>query len=162
MITCQVPVNMCGFDMKVPAKGIKIGYTWYEFENWSQHKAAREQAYGDFSHFANKQKIGLAKHKKGAELANTVIHEILHGVAYQYGLVEDFSIADKTCKIEDGSHEEKIVNAFSNGLMQVFVDNPWLLDWVQDRITQDAKAQKKIQLPTAKARRSRRKNHRRK
>lgn len=148
--------------MKIPAKGIKIGYTWYNFEHWSKNKANREQAYGDFMHFMNKQKIGLAQHKKGVELANTVVHEILHGIAYQYGLCEDFSIADKTCKIQDGSHEEKIVNAFSNGLLQVIVDNPWLLDWIQDRVDQDSCSSRKITLPTAKARRSRRRNHRRK
>ena len=31
--------------------------------------------------------------------------------------------------------EEKIVNTFANGLMTVFVDNPWLLDYFKDKVT---------------------------
>jgi hypothetical protein len=148
--------------MKIPAKGVKIGYTWYDFEHWSRQKAVRESAYGNFEHFHGRQRIGLAKHKKGSELANTLLHEILHGIAYQYGLCEDFSISDKTCKVEEGSHEEKIVNAFSNGLMAVMVDNPWIMDWIQDRIDQDKYARKRLKLPSAKARKTRKRNHSRK
>lgn len=43
-------------------------------------------------------------------------HEILHAIYSQYSL--------------DGLSEEKNVNGFSQGIVQVFGDNPKLVDWI--------------------------------
>ena len=33
--------------------------------------------------------------------------------------------------------EETLVNVITNGLCQVYVDNPWLLPWIQREIKSD-------------------------
>ena len=80
--------------------------------------ATTEEAVGEF--FNNDRKIGL----RGDYV------ETLHGqyltsrsyarIVYQYGMVET---------MEKFNKEEKIVNTMANGIMQVFVDNPYGL-WI--------------------------------
>ena len=102
---------------------IKIGYVNYQFDFWPDSFASTEEAEGEF--FSKEGKIGIKGSTIGsAHGANTVLHEVLHGIIYQYGLGEDL----KEVK------EEKIVNTFANGLMTVFVDNPWLLDYFKDKV----------------------------
>lgn len=51
--------------------------------------------------------------------AETLLHEILHGVWYAYNL-------------EDGLKEEAVVTALGTGLMAIFVDNPDLMKVLMD------------------------------
>tara|TARA_Y100001963_G_scaffold45434_1_gene64064 strand:- start:4840 stop:5208 length:369 start_codon:yes stop_codon:yes gene_type:complete len=104
---------------------IKIGYRNYKLDVWPDTFASTEEAEGEF--FAKDGKIGI----KGSTLgsmhgANTLLHEILHAIVYQYGLAED--IKDK---------EEKIVNTLTNGLSAVLIDNPWLLDYLKDKVKKE-------------------------
>ena len=102
---------------------IKIGYRNYKIDVWPDSFASTEDAEGEF--FSKEGKIGIKGSTIGsAHGANTVLHEVLHGIIYQYGLSEDL----KEVK------EEKIVNTLANGLMTVFVDNPWLLDYFKSKV----------------------------
>mgnify|MGYP003133137440 FL=1 len=103
---------------KLP-KSIKIGYVDYDFEIWPDKFASTEKAQGEF--FEEDDKIGL----KGSAIytnkgVNTVIHEILHAIVYQYGMAEDLK-----------DIEEKVVNTTANALSAVFNDNPWLVDYIK-------------------------------
>ena len=102
---------------------IKIGYRNYKFDIWPVSFASTEDAEGEF--FSKEGKIGI----KGSTInsahgANTVLHEVLHAISYQY------AISDTLKEYK----EEKIVNTFANGLMSVFVDNPWLLDYFKSKV----------------------------
>ena len=100
-------------------KTIKIGYTDYELEIWPDTFASTEKAQGEF--FEEDEKIGLkGSALKSSRGVNTLIHEILHALIYQYGLAED---------VKD--IEEKVVNTTANGLSAVFKDNPWLTDYIK-------------------------------
>jgi len=106
-------------------KKIKIGYQNYELDFWPETFARTEQAEGEF--FAKDQKIGVRDNDLNkVHGANTVLHEVLHGVVYQYGL----------CDVVK-ENEERLVNTMANGLMSVFVDNPWLLDYFKTSIKND-------------------------
>ena len=102
---------------------IKIGYRNYKFDIWPDSFASTEDAEGEF--FAKEGKIGI----KGSTInsahgANTVLHEVLHAISYQYAISD----------VIKEHKEEKIVNTFANGLMAVFVDNPWLLDYFKEKV----------------------------
>ena len=64
------------------------------------------------------------EHKKLSKL-NLYKHKSL----YQYGMKMD---GDADVR------EETMVNALTNGLCQVYVDNPWLLPWIQKEIKSDS------------------------
>jgi hypothetical protein len=103
-------------------RNIKIGYQNYELDFWPETFARTEQAEGEF--FAKDQKIGVRDNDLDkVHGANTVLHEVLHGVVYQYGLCDIIK-----------ENEERLVNTMANGLMSVFVDNPWLLDYFKTSI----------------------------
>ena len=101
---------------------IKVGYRNYLIDVWPDSFASTEDAEGEF--FSKEGKIGIKGSTIGsAHGANTVLHEVLHAIAYQYAITDTLK----------ESKEEKIVNTFANGLMAVFVDNPWLLDYIKSK-----------------------------
>ena len=105
--------------MNIPDK-IKIGYRDYKLEEWKQTVASANEAQGQF--FAKEGIIGYTAEEKGVSHANTLLHEILHAIVYQWNL-----------ELEE-KEEEKLVNSLTNGLTTVFVDNPKLMDYLKDKI----------------------------
>ena len=105
--------------MQTPEK-IKIGYKNYKLEEWNQTVASANEAQGQF--FSIEGVIVYTADEKGVSHANTLIHEILHAIVYQWNMELD----EKT--------EEHIVNGITNGLTTVLVDNPKLIDYLKEKI----------------------------
>ena len=105
--------------MHIPEK-IKVGYRSYKLEEWKQTVASANEAQGQF--FSKEGVIGYTADEKGVSHANTLIHEILHAIVYQWSMELD----DKV--------EELVVNGLANGLTTIFVDNPKLLDYFKEKI----------------------------
>ena len=101
--------------MNIPEK-IKVGYRDYKLEEWKQTVATANEAHGQF--FSKEGIIGYAADEKGVSHANTLLHEILHAIVYQWNI-----------ELED-KEEEKLVN----GLTTVIVDNPKLIDYFKEKI----------------------------
>lgn len=53
--------------------------------------------------------------------ADTLLHEIGHAIYWTYG-------------INDKDNEERIVSTFATGWVQVYQDNPWLMNWIKRAI----------------------------
>ena len=64
----------------------------------------------------------LCIEETGVSHANTLIHELLHAIVYQWNM-----------ELEE-KDEEKLVNGLANGLTTIFVDNPKLMDFLKDKI----------------------------
>ena len=105
--------------MQTPEK-IKIGYRNYKLEEWKQTVASANEAQGQF--FAKEGVIDYTADEKGVSHANTLIHEIMHAIIYQWNM----ELEEKV--------EELVVNGLANGLTTVLVDNPKLLDYLKDKI----------------------------
>ncbi len=105
--------------MNIPDK-IKVGYREYKLEEWKQTVASANDAHGQF--FAKEGVIGYTVEEKGVSHANTIIHECLHAIIYQWNM-----------ELEE-KEEEKLVNGITNGLTTVFVDNPKLMDYLKEKI----------------------------
>ena len=99
---------------------IKVGYRSYKLEEWKQTVASANEAQGQF--FSKEGVIGYTADEKGVSHANTLIHEILHAIVYQWNMELD----EKT--------EEHVVNGITNGLTTVLVDNPKLIDYLKEKI----------------------------
>lgn len=74
------------------------------------------------SFFAKEGVIGYTAEETGVSHANTLIHELLHAIVYQWNM-----------ELEE-KDEEKLVNGLANGLTTIFVDNPKLMDFLKDKI----------------------------
>ena len=105
--------------MHIPDK-IKVGYKEYKLEEWKQTVASANEAQGQF--FSKEGIIGYVTTEKGVSHANTILHEVMHAIIYQWNI----ELGEK--------EEEHLVNALSNGLTTVFVDNPKLMDYLKEKI----------------------------
>ena len=105
--------------MNIPDK-IKVGYREYKLEEWKQTVASANEAQGQF--FSKEGVIGYVTTEQGVSHANTIMHEILHAIIYQWNI----ELGDK--------EEEHLVSALSNGLTTVLVDNPKLMDYLKEKI----------------------------
>ena len=105
--------------METPDK-IKIGYRNYKLEEWKQTVASANDAHGQF--FAKEGVIGYTVEEKGVSHANTILHEVIHAIIYQWNI----DLGEKT--------EEHLVIGLSNGLTTVLVDNPKLMDYFKEKI----------------------------
>ena len=101
-------------------KNIKIGYRDYKIKNLDSIVSKCNEINGQF--LASDGMIALSSTEDNISHANTLIHEILHAIVYQWGIDVD----DK--------EEEKICNTLANGLTTVFVDNPSLLSYLQKQL----------------------------
>lgn len=105
--------------MKLPTK-LKIGYNTYKIKPWTQSREDRSSHdLGYCDHFKGEIAVDVTTPK--IEVVNTVIHEILHGVVNSYGLKHYI----------DHEEEEKIVTALANGMTEVFLDNPDLIEFIK-------------------------------
>jgi len=101
-------------------KDIKIGYKNYKVKNLDSIVSKCNEINGQF--LASDGMIALSSTEDNISHANTLIHEILHAIVYQWGIELD----DKD--------EERICNTIANGLTTVFVDNPSLLSYLQKQL----------------------------
>ena|ERR1700733_4588450 len=74
---------------------------------------------------ADAAKIRINEGMEGRELLNTLLHECLHAIVYTYGLKKDF---------KDDDEEEKLVNAFGNGLTELLVRNPEVVEFIRKTV----------------------------
>ena len=110
---------------KIPEK-IKIGYQDVLIERTTASFAKPSDSYGEYDH--RKNIITIQENLSGLDEANTLLHEILHGIAYINSLTVGGMPLDKEDK------EEIVINQMTNGLTEVLRDNQWLLDFFKDRI----------------------------
>ena len=92
----------------------------YSTKKWKQTVASANDAHGQF--FSKEGIIGYTEEEKGVSHANTILHEILHAIIYQWNI----ELGEK--------EEEHLVSALSNGLTTVLVDNPNLMDYIKNKI----------------------------
>ena len=103
------------------AKTIKIGYQDVTIERDTSPYQKQSDCYGEYEH--RKNQITIQKGLSPLDEANTLLHEILHGVAYINSLTQTGQPLDSENK------EEVVINTITNGLAQVFRDNKWLLPY---------------------------------
>ena len=72
-------------------------------------------------------KIEIQKELEGDQLINTVLHEIIHCIIYNSSLNQDGG------PLTDDKSEEQVTNSITNWLLNVFWENPWLVDLLKKR-----------------------------
>ena len=111
-------------EKNIPRK-IKIGYQDVVIERETSTFSKQTDSYGEYDH--RKNIISIQTELSDLDEANTLLHEILHGIAYINSLTVGGMPLDKEEK------EEIVINQITNGLMQVFRDNKWLLDFLKEK-----------------------------
>ena len=107
-------------------KKIKIGYQDITIERETATFQKQSDCYGEYDH--RKNVIPIQSDLSPLDEANTVVHEILHGIAYINSLTVSGQALDIVKK------EEVVINLFTYCLVQVFRDNKWLLPYLKDKL----------------------------
>ena len=111
-------------------KNIKIGYRTYSIEKNDRVWNKQTESYGQF--LSKEGIICMSSEEDSISQANTLLHEILHGIVYQWGLESELD--DK---------EERVVNTLANGLTTVFRDNPWLISFIKNKVEEEKRNDEK-------------------
>ena len=106
-------------------KKIKIGYQDITIERETATFQKQSDCYGEYDH--RKNTITIQNGLGPLDEANTLLHEILHGIAYINSLTQSDQPLDTENK------EEVVINSMTNGLAQAFRDNKWLLPYFKDK-----------------------------
>ena len=106
-------------------KKIKIGYQDINIERETSTFQKQTDCYCEYDH--RKNSITIQNGLGPLDEANTLLHEILHGIAYINSLTQTGQPLDKE------NSEEVVINTITNGLAQVFRDNKWLLPYFKDK-----------------------------
>ena len=106
-------------------KKIKIGYQDIVIERETSTFQKQSDCYGEYDH--RKNSITIQNGLSPLDEANTLLHEIIHGIAYINSLTQSGQPLDTESK------EEVVVNTMTNALAQVFRDNKWLLPYFRDK-----------------------------
>ena len=75
--------------------------------------------------------IEIQKELEGDQLINTILHEIILCIVYNSSLNQDGG------PLTDDKHEEQVVNSITNWLLNVFWDNPWLIELLKKRSSEN-------------------------
>ena len=111
--------------MKLPDK-VRIGYQDIVIDREKASFSKPTDSYGEYDH--RKNTITVQSELSDLDEANTMIHEILHGISYIHSLTVSGQPLDTENK------EEVVINQMTNGLVQVFRDNKWLLLYLRDKL----------------------------
>ena len=107
-------------------KKIKVGYQDITIERETSTFQKQTDCYGEYDH--RKNTITIQNGLEPLDEANTVVHEILHAVAY----INSLTVSGQP--LDSENKEEIVINQMTNGLVQVFRDNKWLLPYLKDKL----------------------------
>ena len=121
------PTTIESFNKNLPSS-VKIGYRNIQIKYVRPDFKSDDmtESYGEYR--AREGVILLQHDLCGQEMANSLWHEIKHAAVYVSGLNQ----ANGPLKEDDA--EEIVVNNLSNFEIGIFIDNPWLLDFIKNNM----------------------------
>ena len=114
--------------MNINNKKIRIGYSTITIKKQAGQftKDNMTDNYGQYS--PRESLIEIQPNLLNVDEANTLLHEILHASIWVSSLNQTGQ------PLETTKDEELVVNNLSNNLIQVFIDNKWLLSYLKDKL----------------------------
>ena len=114
--------------MNINNKKIRIGYSTVTIKKQASQfiKDNMVDNYGQY--LPRESLIEIQSELSGVDEANTLLHEILHAGEWVCSLNQTGQ------PLEKSKDEELIVNNLTNSLVQVFIDNKWLLPYLTDKL----------------------------
>ena len=104
---------------------VKVGWNNVKFSFVDTSFIKESDCFGQY--LSRECKIEIQKELDGDQLINTVLHEIIHCIIYNSSLNQDGG------PLTDDKSEEQVTNSITNWLLNVFWDNPWLVDLLKKR-----------------------------
>ena len=109
-------------------KKIRIGYSTITIKKQAPQftKDNMSDSYGQY--LSRENKIEIQPDLSDVDEVNTLLHEILHASVWICSLNQTGQ------PLEHSKDEELVVNNLANSLVQVFIDNEWLLPYLTNKL----------------------------
>ena len=104
---------------------VKVGWNTIEFNFVDPSFIKESDCFGQY--LFRECKIDIQKELSGDLLVNTVLHEIIHCIIYNSSLNQEGG------PLTDDKSEEQVANSITNWLLNVFWENPWLVDLLKKK-----------------------------
>ena len=106
-------------------KTVKVGWNTVKLSFVEPSFIKESDCFGQY--ISRECKIEIQKELEGDQLINTVLHEIIHCIIYNSSLNQDGG------PLTEDKSEEQVTNSITNWLLNVFWDNPWLIEFLKKR-----------------------------
>ena len=104
---------------------VKVGWNTVKLSFVEPSFIKESDCFGQY--ISRECKIEIQKELEGDQLINTILHEIIHCIIYNSSLNQDGG------PLTDDKSEEQVTNSITNWLLNVFWDNPWLVELLKKR-----------------------------
>ena len=104
---------------------VKVGWNTVSLSFVDPSFIKESDCFGQY--LSSECKIEIQKELSGDQLINTILHEIIHCIIYNSSLNQDGG------PLTDDKSEEQVTNSITNWLLNVFWDNPWLIELLKKR-----------------------------
>ena len=119
-----IPETTLATSAMIP-ETVKVGWNKVSFSFVEPSFIKESDCFGQY--ISRECKIEIQKELEGDQLINTVLHEIIHCIIYNSSLNQDGG------PLTDDKSEEQVTNSITNWLLNVFWENPWLVDLLKKR-----------------------------
>jgi hypothetical protein len=113
---CEKPSYDGNRLMRDLPRSLRIAGYDITIEEWNHHAAQASSRYGEFSSIEQTIRVS-DKIVNLPKRVDTVLHEIHHAIWWAYG-------------IHDRDNQERIVSVLGTAWMQIWRDNPALVEWL--------------------------------
>jgi len=104
---------------------VKVGWNTVKLSFVEPSFIKESDCFGQY--ISRECKIEIQKELEGDQLINTILHEIIHCIIYNSSLNQDGG------PLTDDKSEEQVTNSITNWLLNVFWENPWLVELLKKR-----------------------------
>ena len=110
--------------MNIDNKKLRVGYSTITIKKQAAEftKDNMSDTYGQY--LPRKNRIEIQPDLSDVDEANALLHEILHVSVWVCSLCQSGQ------PLEERKDEEVVINSLTNNLVQVFIDNEWLLPYL--------------------------------
>ena len=102
-------------------KSVRVTCYDVKVSEWDRATSESVDSYGEFNERDLVIRVDMSSRNNIAKV-DTLIHEINHAIYFAYGL-------------QDKDKEERIVSTFATAWVQVFRDNPCLVEWLRYNVS---------------------------
>lgn len=114
--------------IKLHNRTLKVGYRDIAIQVIKPDFLKENISSSDYGQYLPKQnRIEIQAQQQPLDEVNTMLHELLHVI------INDIGETQKGGVLSDEETEEKFIYNAANCLSQVFRDNTWLLDYLQEQ-----------------------------
>ena len=114
--------------MNINNKKIRVGYSTIIIKKQAPQFAKDNMADNYGQYLSRENRIEIQPDLSDIDEVNTLLHEILHASVWICSLCQTGQ------PLAHSKDEELVVNSLTNNLVQIFIDNEWLLPYLTSKL----------------------------